>query len=68
MAFVWGIVFWAVPIFMAGVIVGVMHPKDASEVGRHIGMMLGPILFLVAPILSTVLTIFGFLPGTFKKK
>jgi len=74
MGIVWFFVLLIVPFFLicavGGGIAGALHPDNAhdagAEAGRILGTYLGVPLFLLALVLSIVLTALGKLPGTRK--
>jgi len=64
--FVWTCVLWVVAIFFAGFFAGIANPENAHEAGARIGSSMSGPFFVLALLLSGVLTYFGKLPGTRK--
>ena len=66
LAIAWMLVFWVSSLFLAGVLAGMLIPKNAEEVGGKIGESLSGPFLLIALGLSIWLTVAGKLPGTKK--
>jgi hypothetical protein len=64
--FVWTCVFWVVSLFVAGVFAGVANPESAQATGEQLGERLAGPFFLLAILLSGLLSYLGKLPGTRK--
>ncbi|KPF66339.1 hypothetical protein IP88_13000 [alpha proteobacterium AAP81b] len=64
---VWTIVIWFVGLILAGFVAGLMDPANAQQAGQEIGRELSGPLFLLAMVVSAVLTYVGILPGTRKQ-
>ena len=64
--FVWTCVFWFVAIFFVGFFAGMANPENAHDAGAKIGSSLSGPFFVLALLLSGLLTYLGKLPGTRK--
>lgn len=63
---VWTCVFWVGALFLVGFFAGITNPKNAEAAGASLGASLSGPCFVLALLLSGVLTYLGKLPGTGK--
>jgi hypothetical protein len=62
--FVWACVFWVVSLFLAGMFAGALDPENGAAAGERAGEALAGPFFLLAILVSALLTYLGKLPGT----